>query len=101
MGTHLFEGALGNDQAVDHVSRYTEERGHTDAVPQDSGPRGVVVAEQPDLWREGQETDEDELHEEEEHTSATVCVCYTSYTNITSEVRTFLGCSESQRGVEG
>ena len=45
----------------DHISRYTDERGHPNAVAQDGGPLWVVVVEQPDLWREGQETDDDEL----------------------------------------
>lgn len=58
---YLFESTLGIEQVVDHISRHTDEWGDPDAVAQDSGPWWIVVVEQPDLWREGQETDDDEL----------------------------------------
>lgn len=58
---YLLECALSIKQVVDHVSRHADERGHADAVAQDGGPRRVVVVEQPDLGREGQETNDDEL----------------------------------------
>lgn len=58
---YLFERALSIEQVVDHVSRHTDERGHPDAVAQDGGPWRVVVVEQLDFWRKGQETDDDEL----------------------------------------
>ncbi len=58
---YLFKRALGIEQVVDHISRHTDEWGHTDAVTQDGGPRRIMVVEQLDLWREGQETDDDEL----------------------------------------
>ena len=41
-----------------------------------------MVAEQPDLWREGQEADDDELHEEETHRSGTVCVCVHMFSHL-------------------
>lgn len=46
---------------INHISRHTDEGGNTNAVAQDSGPWWVVVVEQPDFWRKGQETDDNEL----------------------------------------
>lgn len=59
---YLFECSLGIEQVVDHISRHTDEWWHPNAVAQDSGPWREVVLEQLDLWREGQETDDDKLH---------------------------------------
>ena len=64
---YLFECSLGIEQVEDHIRRHTDEWRHPDAVAQDSGPWREVVVEQPDLWREGQETDDDELHTGREH----------------------------------
>lgn len=58
---YLFECALGIEQVVDHISRHTDKGGNPDAVAKDSGPWRVVIVEQPDLWREGEEADDDEL----------------------------------------
>lgn len=58
---YLLECALGIEQVVDHISRHTDEGGNPDAVAKDSGPRWVLIVEQPDLWREGEEADDDEL----------------------------------------
>lgn len=58
---YLFECTLGIEQVVDHVSRHADEGGHTNAVAQDGGPWRIMVVEQLDIRRKGQETDDDEL----------------------------------------
>lgn len=57
-----------------------------------------MVAEQLDLWREGQEADDDELHKEERHGSGALCVCVLTFTTCRVPNSTELGpfCWDSE-----